>query len=109
MVCNTCKERKERKVLQGMCKVFMSADLWLDIYEQWEADPDPGHDEAWVEQLAGVAILHGLPCYENGVDDAGAAGWRRLVARYEGGEKGKEETRDTEYKAPRLPWAVAAG
>ena len=96
--------------------------IWLGIYEQWEADPEPVRAAGWVEQLATVAILHGLPCYEDGVENAGAAGWRRLVGKYEGGgvfgqEVRREASRDERDKtngrrqtasdAPRaLPWVA---
>lgn len=88
-------------------------DEWLAIYEQWEADPDPAYDVSWVEKLAGVATLHGLACYENGVDDAGAAGWRRLVESYRGGgvyglgvtQEATDDKRQTKNELPRaLPW-----
>ena len=48
--------------------------IWLGIYGQWEGDPNPANDAQWVEQLATVAMLHGLPCYEDGVANADAAG-----------------------------------
>lgn len=88
-------------------------DEWMGIYEQWELDPDPAHDANWVERLAGVAILHGLNCYEDGVNNAGAAGWRRLLKRYRGeggnGQEVKQEAtndkRRTTNEPPRgLPW-----
>lgn len=84
---------------------------WLDIYERWEEDPEPARDAFWVEQLAGVAILHGMPCYEDGVENAGAAGWRRLVGKYRGGRgvwpggEARGDKRQTASNAPRaLPW-----
>ena len=85
-------------------------DEFLSIYERWERDPDSGNDAGWMGRIAYVAIREGLPIYEDGVADAGAAGWRRLAARYEGGDKRNEETgkRNTGYQDLPLPW-VAAG
>lgn len=84
-------------------------DEWLRIYERY----NPSAAVEWVEQLAAAAILHGLPCYEDGVKNAGAAGWRRMVERYRGeggsGQEVKQEATNDELKTtnepPRgLPW-----
>lgn len=109
MVLSICKECKESKVKQGEVQGVKGEDEYLAIYERWEADPSPANDVAWVKRLAYVAINAGLPIYEDGVEDAGPDGWSRLVRRYEGGEKRENETRNTEYKVPPLPWAAVAG
>lgn len=84
---------------------------YLAIYDQWLADADAENDGAWVERLAAAAIRHGLPIYENGVDDAGAGGWMNLVMRYMGGTNGTNETNKNraEYRPRPLPWAAGAG
>ena len=55
---------------------------WLAAYETWEQDSDAGNDAAHVQRLADLAIAGGLPCYSDGVSDAGRAGWQRLAAMY---------------------------
>lgn len=82
-------------------------DEWLQVLRGWEADPDRARDAGWMKRLAYVAINAGLPIYENGVDDAGPDGWRRLAAGYEGGKGRGSETRKTEYKELPLPWVAA--
>ena len=55
---------------------------WLEAYGAWERDL-AGDDVAHLQRLADMAIAGGLPCYTNGVTDAGRVGWQRLVSAYE--------------------------
>lgn len=84
---------------------------WLRIYERWEQETDHAKDGEYLRQLAEIAIRHELPIYENGVDDAGAAGWLRLASRGVGAgksdfdEKGGVGISAHEYQPRPLPWA----
>ncbi len=92
--------------LFGLLEAFLDdwTAAWLDIYEQWEADPVSGHDAEWADRLATMALLAGAACYEDGANDAGAGGWRRLAERYRGGGGGMAGGNDDRETARGLPW-----
>jgi hypothetical protein len=64
---------------------------WMMVYEEWEAIEDRARDEVYLRRLQGLAVAGGLPCYDGGQADLGAAGWQRVTERLLGkgeGEKG---------------------
>lgn len=96
------KERREE------VKAILQARLdWLAVFDEWSAlQPcDPATDAAYAKRLAELAVAGLLPNYEDGVHDAGAAGWRRLAASYEMPDNHVKEVMPMRAEEPRpLPW-----
>jgi hypothetical protein len=73
------------------------------VYEQWQQDPT-GNDANYASRLAEIAITGKMPFYEDGINDAGPSGWRRWASQALLGQSFKQEVKEEERTAIRLPW-----
>lgn len=78
---------------------------WLEVFEQWEQDPNPANDSVHVQRLVAAAVIGRLPFYEDGQHDSGPDGWRRWAKQFGSMTDEEEEVMPMRAFTPRpLPW-----
>jgi len=80
---------------------------WIEVWDQWSKDKNPGNDAVHTKRLATAAIIGELPFYEDGEHDAGPDAWRRWAAQFDKSEIPSKEVMPMRARVPRpLPWDI---